>query len=45
VGIFGFLFLLIFIVINLPATRDFAAGRALGFLNEDEDGSIDIIFI
>ena len=35
VGIFGFLFLLIFIVINLPATRDYAAGRALGFLNED----------
>jgi hypothetical protein len=35
VGIFTFLFLTIFIVINLPATRDYAAGRALGFLNED----------
>lgn len=34
-GIFTFLFLLILVVINLPATKDFAAGRALGFLNED----------
>ena len=35
VGIFTFLFLTILIIINLPSTRDYAAGRALGFLNED----------
>ena len=35
VGIFTFLFLTILIIINLPSTRDYAVGRALGFLNED----------
>lgn len=34
-GVFTFIFLAILILINLPMTKDYAAGRALGFLNDD----------